>query len=390
MVLINFGGLLLASIFLWISLSFWKVSESLSLGMRIFKISLWISGIIFAIVLLLDLWFAFKKIGSVLFPFLIALILAYIFDPVITWIHIKTRMSRTLAIFVLYLFFLLVFVLLFFLFVPKLLEQIYSFAASVPDLIKKAQEEFIDLGKRMGEGEIPEYARRIVEDLMKKGQSIVLGIAGSLANLILSIFSNFLGLLIVPVVAFYLMKDMPRISRAFIEIFPDRYEGDVEKILVELDRIFSGYFRGQLTDCLIFGTVVWVGLFFLGVDYSIVLGIWAGIANLIPYVGAFIGAVPAVLISLIEFSIFKTAGVIALFSIFSVIDGSLIAPRIIGGKVGLHPVVSMLAVLIGGQLFGFLGVFLGVPVAAIIKTFGLRVIGKYRFIDAYLSKDEGG
>lgn len=392
MIVLNFGGLLLTAIFLWISLSFWKVSESLPIGDRIYRISLWISGTIFGIILITDIWFTFKRIGSILTPFLIAFVLAYVFDPVVTWIQGKARISRTLAISILYILFSFIFLLLFLLFVPKFLEQVYSFVASVPDLIGKVQEELFKIGRKIGEGEVPEYARKIVEELMKRGQSIAIGIAGGLANFILSIFSNFLGLLIVPVVSFYLMKDMSRISRAFIKAFPDRYEGKVEEILGELDGIFSGYFRGQLTDCLIFGLVIWAGLFILGVDYSILLGIWAGIANLIPYVGALIGAVPAVLVALMELSIFKIVGVIALFSILSVIDGSMIAPRIIGGKVGLHPVISMLAVLIGGQFLGFLGVFLGVPVAAIIKTFGLRAIGKYKAIDTYLSqdKDKGG
>jgi predicted PurR-regulated permease PerM len=175
------------------------------------------------------------------------------------------------------------------------------------------------------------------------------------------------------VIAYYFIKDAEFFKETTLSLAPRRWRNGLIGAGRDIHRILSKFIQGQLLTAMIVGTLEIIGLVIVGVKYPFILGCIGGIANIIPYFGPFIGAVPAVAIALID-SPMKAVWTIVAFSVVQQIDNSFISPKIIEGGLGLHPVTTILVVLIGGEFFGILGMLIAVPVAAIIKALTKRAI----------------
>lgn len=190
---------------------------------------------------------------------------------------------------------------------------------------------------------------------------------------ILNIAKTLLDILTAFVITFYLLKDKEKAGNAFLSVFPYSWRDFLVETYIDIERVFKSFVSGQLIIALFVGVAETAGLWLLGAPYPILLGIVGGISNMIPYFGPFIGAVPAV-IAMLFVSPMKTLLVVLLFVIVQQIDNNFISPKIIEGKLGIHPVITILAVFIGSEFFGIRGMLLAVPIYAILRGFVLRVV----------------
>jgi predicted PurR-regulated permease PerM len=178
-----------------------------------------------------------------------------------------------------------------------------------------------------------------------------------------------LQVLVVPVAAFYLLRDFERIDDFVYGWVPVPYRDSFKSRLLEIDVILSNFLKGQLTVCAMLAVLYTLGLTLSGTPMSVVIGVGAGLASLVPYLGLLVGLVPAlVLTALAHASLGPLVGVVATFAVAQALEGYLITPKIVGEKVGLHPVAIMLSLLVGGSLFGFFGLVFAVPAACVLKV----------------------
>ena len=177
-------------------------------------------------------------------------------------------------------------------------------------------------------------------------------------------------LVLIPVVAFYLLRDWDRLMACLRELLPRRIEPTVTALARESDEVLGAFFRGQLLVMLGLGTIYTLGLWIVGLDLALLVGLIAGLVSFVPYLGFIIGILLAGVLALIQFhDMAHLLGVVGVFAVGQAMEGMLLTPLLVGERIGLHPVAVIFAVLAGGQLFGFFGVLLALPVAAVIAVF---------------------
>jgi predicted PurR-regulated permease PerM len=196
---------------------------------------------------------------------------------------------------------------------------------------------------------------------------------------------GFLGYVVVtPVVAFYLLRDWRPLLTFLEGLIPMAQRPGVVAFIEEYDESLGKFFRGQLIEATLVGTLTGIGLAVLGVPSALLIGVIAGLCNLVPYIGMAISIVPALIVALTMPSpldgLLRVGGV---FVVVQFIDGSVTGPRSVGGSVGLHPVVTMLALAFGGAVLGFAGLLLAVPLAVLFKLLGVRLLERYRASGLY-------
>ena len=216
-------------------------------------------------------------------------------------------------------------------------------------------------------------ARSSAPDLLKPLLALLQKALTSTIGVLLAL----LGYLIIPVYLFYLLFDLPRL-KAFIDSYiPERFLPAYIKKRAEVDAVLSGFVRGQLSVCAILALLYSVGLYLIGIDLAIAIGTLAGITFIIPYVGTIIGILLSAVMALLKFNdILHPLLCLGWFGFVQLLEGTVITPKIVGDTVGLHPLVAIVALLIGGQLFGITGMLLAVPVTAVLQVF-LRSLSEY-------------
>jgi predicted PurR-regulated permease PerM len=228
--------------------------------------------------------------------------------------------------------------------------------------------------------ELLQRLRSMSPDQFKPVLDFIRQTFSSTVGLILTI----LGFLIIPVYLFYLLADLPQL-KIFLESFiPERFRCTYNEKLSEVDRVLAGFIRGQLLVCAILAVLYSIGLYFIGIDLAIAIGTLAGAAFIIPYVGTIIGIVLSVVMALLKFhDILHPLLCLGWFGLVQSLEGMVITPRIVGNTVGLHPLVILVVLLIGGQLFGLMGMLLAVPVSAVLRVFFCSLSSYFRNSEFY-------
>lgn len=329
-------------------------------------------GIITA-VLLVMLWF----LGDVILPFVLGGAIAYFLDPVADRLE-TMGLSRVLATVVITVFALILFVLVALLIVPTLVEQTISLVNSAPEILSKLQNFLTDRFPALMDAD--SNLRQTLDGLGQAIQSK----GGELVNTVLSSAMSLLNIVllmvIVPVVAFYMLLDWDNMVAKIDSFLPLDHAPVVRQIAAEVDRTLSSFIRGQGTVCLTMGVFYAIGLMLVGLQFGLLVGAFAGVITFIPYIGALIGGALAIGLGLFQFwgdwvSLGLVAGV---FAVGQALEGNVITPKLVGNSVGLHPVWLMFALSVFGTLFGFVGMLVAVPVAAIIGVLIRFGIGQYQ------------
>jgi len=318
-------------------------------------------------------------IGGAAQVVILALLLAYILDPVATALEAR-GMSRTLATLLIILGLIGLLVALGFFLVPTIVEQMQGLqsgstsaqaAAAIRDIERSLKDNLSFLGLEDFDllGRIDEFKKSIGERFFAYLLSDSLG-------LIISIVT-------IPFLTFFFLKDGREMKKALVSMVPNRYFEFTLDLLYKMDSQLGNYLRGQFIDALIFAAMAIVALWILGVNYFVFLGIFAGMANLIPYVGPIAGVIPAVAVAVLGSGDLGSAlPVVVSFLVLKLIDDFVVVPYVVASSVEMHPVIVLIAIMVGGELFGVLGMLLAVPITGFFKVVlkeGIATYRKYRF-----------
>lgn len=332
--------------------------------------------------------FALYLLKTVTIPILIAVILAYLLDPLIDRLE-TYKIDRSTAIL------LLTFITVFFLLIaaliilPAIEGEIKTAVNKLPAYIEVLQKEALpkiehiiskvlpgkplDLSSIIAEGESALSKAPI--DLWK---SLLSGMTSTLKGT-LSLIISLIGAMIIPLYLFYILKDFDSFKEKIMSIIPPRNRANVLEKARETDEVLSAFIRGQMMVCLILAILYATGLVVIGIDLAILIGLLSGALFIIPYLGTLIGLLLASTIAYLQFhDINHLLYVAALYGAVQILEGFIITPKIVGEKVGLHPLAVILSVIIAGELFGFLGILLAVPAAAVLKIFASSAEEQYR------------
>ncbi|NLC53712.1 MAG: AI-2E family transporter [Firmicutes bacterium] len=309
--------------------------------------------------------FALIVFPRVLITFFLAFFLAFVIEPLVKWFERKgaRRLTAVITVFFLMSVFGLVLAVNF---LPGLLDDLNQALTKLPTYVRDLQNWFARLNKEYKRFALPQNVREVVDETLYRGEEALRQFLLRLASLLLSFFSQVLFLLLVPILAFYFSKDMENL-KAMVYTWSKRLFGEERVVVFKVIAVVTGYLRAQALSSLVVGLLLTIGLLFLQVDLAILIGALAGVFNLIPYFGPVVGAFPAVLLAL-QASLWRAAYVIVLFFIVNQLESIVIVPRLIGGRVGLNPLVVIFLILIGGELFGFGGIVFAVPVGAVLQV----------------------
>ena len=341
--------------------------------------------------LLLAAVIAVQLFASILLPFVAAAGIAYFLDPLATRMS-RTGMRRGLAAILLVSGLVAAGLLFALLLYPLILAQIGILVSRVPAYVDAlrlwAGEVIVHLQQRLGS----EYVDGKLRDLVSGQAGAMLGfLAAALTRIVgggFALFNVLSLMLVTPVVAFYLLRDWPGVVRRIDRALPRRYAAVIREQAHEMDRILSAWLRGQAMCCILLGLFYALALQIVGLDLGLIVGITAGVLSFIPYVGTITGGVTSIGLALAQFPTWTgVAEVVAVFIGGQLLEGYVIYPRFLGDRVELHAVWVIFALFAGGAVFGFLGVLLAVPVAAMLGV--LARFWLQRYLQSPLYSDEG-
>jgi predicted PurR-regulated permease PerM len=351
------------------------------------RIDLWWSA---AMVGSLGLVFALLSVfGGVAVPVLLALSGAYIFNPMVTALE-KRGLNRTWGTTLIFLGGTLLMVGAMLYLVPVFREE----AAKLPDFFRRGSTQVVPQVEALLGRSLPDLVRQRTAELGQQASDLIQSAGPAAASLLASFAGNtarlvatLLGLSVVPVLAFFFLQDYPRLMGMLKDLLPRRTVGLVARRFAEVDEVLSAFVRGQLTVGAVLSLIYAAGLSAGRIDMAIVIGVIAGFGNMVPYLGTAVG----ILLSLVGLALswqgpWQLAVVAGTFVIGQLLEGLVITPRIVGEKVGLAPVAVIIAILAFGELFGFVGILLAVPVAAILKVVLRVVVQRYRRTALYMGE----
>lgn len=323
------------------------------------------------------------SIRQVMVPVFIALAFAYIFDPVIDLFE-KWKIPRSLGICILILLMVLGMTGFALYLIPKIISQLNDLKERLPDYISKLNDQLMPQVEAFRIEHAAEYEQGM-DWLMEQGKkhgatlisSISAGIAASFKS-IGSFLAGVVGLVVVPVLTFYLLRDFDRMKEKAVDLIPPKRRESVVSFFSDLDKALSGFIKGQLIVAVILSIIYTIGLAIVGCPAPLLIGLLAGFANLVPYLGLAVGLVPALLLTYLSGQGWvMTAGAGLTFIVGQMLEGMVITPKVVGESVGLHPVVVMLALMVGGSYFGLVGMILALPTAAILVVVVKRLHNLY-------------
>lgn len=320
--------------------------------------------------------FVFQPIGTfftTLFaPILIAGFLYYLLNPLVNLL-MKMGVKRIVAIALIFILLIGMIVLIFMSVIPNLVEQLVSLAKNIPGFISNMQtwlQEAADNATRFPlfkELDVDKYISNLDVSAGSIIQQSLTGVTNGLGSVIGKITTVVLLLITVPFILFYMLKDGEKLVPNIERLFPEKQRANIKGLLQQLNKTLSDYISGQAIECLFVGTFTFLGYLLIGVDYAFLFGVIAGLTNLIPYLGPYLGLAPALIYTFFD-SPTRALLCILIVLVVQQIDGNVIYPNVIGKSLNIHPLTIILILLVAGNLSGILGVFLGVPVYAILRT----------------------
>ncbi|MFZ6048670.1 AI-2E family transporter [Pseudomonas sp. CR3202] len=349
---------------------------------------LWLGG------LLLLGWLVYQ-LHPVLSPFLVGMLLAYLGDPLVDRLE-RLGLSRTWGVALVFGLFGIILLALLLVLLPMLGRQLLRLYEVAPQMLDWLQQSALPwIQSRLG---LPHDFWRL--DRLKAVLGGHLGQTTDIASALLAqvtasglALMGWLGnFLLIPVVGFYLLRDWDLMVAKLRGLLPRSREGYVVGLVGECHEVLGAFLRGQMLVMLALGLIYAVGLMLVGLDLGLLIGLLAGLASIVPYMGFVVGFGAALVAALFQFGgfeLYPLIGVIAVFTVGQLLEGMLLTPLLVGDRIGLHPVAVIFAILAGGQLFGFTGVLLALPVAAIIMVLLRHAHDFYKLSDLYGQSSSG-
>ncbi len=305
---------------------------------------------------------------DILLPFILSAFFAYLLTPLITRIE-SFGVRREAAVAALYMVFIAVFAGSIAIFMPRLVGEAIILKNNYPHYVEQTKKMAADVQDRV-ERRYPFVREKgIIDAGIAQGQSLIHKEISRIPSLLLNVFSIFSVIILIPILTFFMLLSGSRLFDRILTYIPSRHVETGLGMVYEAEMVLGKYIRGQMIETMSVGAMSVAGLMALGIDYAILIGVFTGFANMIPYLGPPLGAIAAVLVGIIKFQSFvMVVKIIVLFWAIQFIDNHFIQPVVIGGGVNLSPVVMVFSLMAGAKFFGMLGLIFAVPVAAIVKV----------------------
>lgn len=333
--------------------------------------------------------------STILLPFIAGMAVAYFLDPVADRLE-RIGLSRLMATVVILVSFVLVFALALTIVIPIIINQFNDFIQHIPAYVQQMQQ----LVAKAQTMVLPDWIRSQLGAIKDNFSSIMSDGLSFVGGLFAQIWSsgkalvNIISLLVVtPVVAFYILLDWDRMIAKVDDWIPRDHVATVRQIATEINQAIAGFIRGQGSLCIILGIYYGVGLSLVGLNFGLLIGLFAGMISFIPYVGSLVGLILAVGVALVQFwpNDYLWVGLtLAVFFTGQFLEGNVLQPKLVGESVGLHPVWLMFALFAFGALFGFVGLLVAVPAAAACGVLVRFALSRYLQSDLYYGRSEAG
>ncbi|WP_353096731.1 AI-2E family transporter [Tissierella praeacuta] len=327
--------------------------------------------IIIGLVFLFLIFNLFKKhaiLSETFYTIILSAILAYLFNPVINFLESK-KISRLKGVFLLYLGIVAMFLVVAFLVIPRSSTEIKRLVVYMPIYLEKASSVIDELYNKYYStlGDLPPMFQGVQQVVMENIVGIEHMVVDGLKNFIggiMNTFSKLVSLILTPILTFYFLVDKNYFKEKLMGFIPRKYKKDCKRLFYEIDDSLSKFVRGKIIMAAYVGIATSIILLIMGVDFAIVIGFITGIADIIPYIGPFLGFLPAVFFAYL-ISPLKAIWVAIFFVSIQWVENNILAPKVIGETTGIHPLIILISIIVGGGVFGVLGMILAVPVVAI-------------------------
>ena len=329
-------------------------------------------------------------LAPVLTPFLVAALLAYLFDPLVSRLE-QHKLRRAVAVTLVLAVLLLLLVLLAVLLVPMLERQVVWLVKQFPHYLDLLQLQLPIWAARLGLDpalvNITSIKQVVLDNLgstIAKSGGFAITVLTSVSNSGMALLAWFANLVLIPVVLFYLLRDWNGLLARIDELIPRSYEPLVKHLAHESDQVLGGFLRGQLSVMLALSVIYSVGLWMADLELALLIGMLAGVVSFVPYLGFIVGIIAASIAMLLQTQdVMMLLPVLIVFGVGQILESMLLTPWLVGNRIGLHPVAVIFAVMAGGQLFGFVGVLLALPTAAVLAVILRHAHQQYKISNLY-------
>jgi len=331
-------------------------------------------------------------LAPVITPFAISAVLAYFGDPIVdrlekvsVW---RWKLGRTVAVSIVFILMVVLITVILLILIPLLADQIRLLVERFPQWIEWFSGTVLPwVAGKLG-FELTDFDPARFSDMLKEYWKEISTAAFNVIDFIsrggLAVATWLTHLILIPVVTFYLLRDWDLMIRGIHDLLPRNMEAEISRLASEVDDVLGAFFRGQLMVMLALGVMYSIGLSLVGIELAVLIGMGAGLLSIVPYLGSIVGVLVAVGAAIFQFhDWFHPVMVLLVFGVGQSAESMYLTPKLVGDKIGLHPVTVIFAVLAGGQLFGFLGILLALPVAAALNVLVRHVHKKYRQSELY-------
>ena len=343
-------------------------------------------------VLLFSGWLLYL-LSPILTPFVISALLAYLGDPLADRLEAR-GIKRTLAVALVFSVLFVLLLLLLLLLIPRIEAQISQLLQKLPGYLEWLRGTALPYLQSILPGDAEGLDLNLLQETLRKHWREAGGLAATLWTSVSGSGVALLGLLanivLVPVLTFYLLRDWDRLVAGVRKLLPRRSEPTVSRLAAEADEVLGAFLRGQLMVMFALGIIYTTGLWLVGLELALLIGMSAGLVSFVPYLGLIVGILIAGVASILQVKgIGDLPWVILVFVVGQVLEGTLLTPHLVGERIGLHPVAVIFAVLAGGQLYGFFGILLALPVAAVVMVLLRHLLETYRASHLYTHAGDG-
>ncbi|HZK33309.1 MAG TPA: AI-2E family transporter [Tissierellaceae bacterium] len=308
-------------------------------------------------------------LSDTFYTIILSVILAYLFNPIINYFE-KKNIKRIYGVIILYLMILGVVLILAFIVVPRSSREIKKLATDMPKYIKNISNFIDELSNRYYStiGGLPplfQGVQEVVRENIAGLETIVVNGLKSFFTGLINTFTKLISLILTPILTFYFLADKDYFIKKTKKLIPVKHKEKSLELFRKIDVALSKFVRGKIILAIFVGVTITIALLIIGVDFAVFIGIITALADVIPYIGPFLGFVPAVFFAFLSSPI-KALWVSILFVTIQWVENNILAPKIIGDTTGIHPMLVLLSIIVGGAIFGVVGMILSVPVVAVI------------------------
>ena len=332
------------------------------------------------------------QLRPILTPFVIGALIAYLGDPITDWLE-RRGCGRGLAAGLVFLFLGLLSVAALLVMLPLLVHQLNTLIQGIPVAYHWVSDSVLPWLRTtldLPEESVPRLAvRRTLTENWQSVSKLLASAGRYISASSVNFFVSMGNLVLIPVVAFYLLRDWDKLVPKALQLLPMDWQGKARDLAGECDEVIGAFLRGQFLVMLSLGVIYSLGLAIVGLELAVLIGTIAGLASVVPYLGFLVGIVAAAIAALIQFESWTgLIGVAVVFGIGQLIESYLLTPNLVGDRIGMHPVAVIFVILAGGQLAGFIGVLLALPLGAVILVF-MRHVDDYYKATAFYEGEDG-